>query len=197
MPRPKLKSDDEVLDAATAVLKRLGPTAFTLADVAKAVGLSRATLIQRFTSRDVLLVRMMERAVAQVRDHLDRMPSAPGPEGAWTFLQALVREMGTGYEFSVNVLISWYETQVPELRALAAQRNRLVQEAIERRLPADAPAGAGALLHAVVAGAAMQWVADPEETLADAVLARVAVVLRLMFPRHEGFAPGDRRVTGG
>ena len=26
MPRPKLKSDDEVLEAATAVLKRCGPT---------------------------------------------------------------------------------------------------------------------------------------------------------------------------
>ncbi|KDM00917.1 hypothetical protein AE14_05416 [Klebsiella pneumoniae UCI 55] len=29
MPRPKLKSDDEVLEAATVVLKRCGPIEFT------------------------------------------------------------------------------------------------------------------------------------------------------------------------
>lgn len=33
MPRPKLKSDDEVLEAATAVLKRCGPINFTLSEV--------------------------------------------------------------------------------------------------------------------------------------------------------------------
>lgn len=42
MPRPKLKSDDEVLEAATVVLKRCGPIEFTLSGVAKEVGLSRA-----------------------------------------------------------------------------------------------------------------------------------------------------------
>jgi TetR/AcrR family macrolide resistance operon transcriptional repressor len=31
-------------------------------------------LIQRFTNRDTLLVRMMERGVAQVRRYLDAMP---------------------------------------------------------------------------------------------------------------------------
>ena len=35
MPRPKLKSDDEVLEAATVVLKRCGPIEFTLSGVAK------------------------------------------------------------------------------------------------------------------------------------------------------------------
>lgn len=57
MPRPKLKSDDEVLEAATAVLKRRGPIDFTLSDVAKEVGLSRAALIQRFTNRDTLALK--------------------------------------------------------------------------------------------------------------------------------------------
>lgn len=104
MPRPKLKSDDEVLGAASAVLKRCGPMSFTLNEVAKEVGLSRAALIQRFTNRDTLLVRMMERSVAQVQIHLDAMPAAPGPDGLWEFLQVLVRSMNTRYDFSVNFL---------------------------------------------------------------------------------------------
>ncbi len=121
MPRPKLKSDDEVLEAATVVLKRCGPIEFTLSGVAKEVGLSRAALIQRFTNRDTLLVRMMERGVEQVRHYLNAIPIGAGPQGLWEFLQVLVRSMNTRNDFSVNYLISWYELQVPELRTLAIQ----------------------------------------------------------------------------
>ncbi len=110
MPRPKLKSDDEVLEAATVVLKRCGPIEFTLSGVAKEVGLSRAALIQRFTNRDTLLMRMMERGVEQVRHYLNAIPIGAGPQGLWEFLQVLVRSMNTRNDFSVNYLIS-YELQ--------------------------------------------------------------------------------------
>ncbi|SSI83867.1 TetR family transcriptional regulator [Acinetobacter baumannii] len=133
MPRPKLKSDDEVLEAATVVLKRCGPIEFTLSGVAKEVGLSRAALIQRFTNRDTLLVRMMERGVEQVRHYLNAIPIGAGPQGLWEFLQVLVRSMNTRNDFSVNYLISWYELQVPELRTLAIQRNRWRDDAVGRR----------------------------------------------------------------
>lgn len=151
MPRPKLKSDDEVLEAATVVLKRCGPIEFTLSGVAKEVGLSRAALIQRFTNRDTLLVRMMERGVEQVRHYLNAIPIGAGPQGLWEFLQVLVRSMNTRNDFSVNYLISWYELQVPELRTLAIQRNRAVVEGIRKRLPPGAPAAAELLLHSVIA----------------------------------------------
>ncbi len=187
MPRPKLKSDDEVLAAATAVYKRMGPIDFTLSAVANEVGLSRAALIQRFTNRDTLLVRMMERGVEQVRVHLDAMPAEPGPQGLWDFLKALVRSMDTSRDFSMNFLISWYERQVPELRELAIQRSSLVVEGIRKRLPPGAFAGAERLLYSVIAGAAAQWATEQRGELADHVLAQVAATLRLMFPDHEGF----------
>ncbi|HGG2449900.1 macrolide-binding transcriptional repressor MphR(A) [Escherichia coli] len=187
MPRPKLKSDDEVLEAATVVLKRCGPIEFTLSGVAKEVGLSRAALIQRFTNRDTLLVRMMERGVEQVRHYLNAIPIGAGPQGLWEFLQVLVRSMNTRNDFSVNYLISWYELQVPELRTLAIQRNRAVVEGIRKRLPPGAPAAAELLLHSVIAGATMQWAVDPDGELADHVLTQIAAILCLMFPEHDDF----------
>lgn len=195
MPRPKLKSDDEVLEAATAILKRCGPINFTLSEVANEVGLSRAALIQRFTNRDTLLVRMMERSVGQVRVHLDAMPAGAGPEGLWGFLQVLVRSMNTRYDFSVNFLISWYELQVPELRKLSIERSRAVVDGIRKRLPPGTPAGAELLLHSIIAGATTQWATDPHGELADHVLAQIAAALRLMFPGHQGFrgSPASRR----
>ncbi|WMN44854.1 macrolide-binding transcriptional repressor MphR(A) [Escherichia coli] len=185
MPRPKLKSDDEVLEAATVVLKRCGPIEFTLSGVAKEVGLSRAALIQRFTNRDTLLVRMMERGVEQVRHYLNAIPIGAGPQGLWEFLQVLVRSMNTRNDFSVNYLISWYELQVPELRTLAIQRNRAVVGSASD-CP-SAPAAAELLLHSVIAGATMQWAVDPDGELADHVLAQIAAILCLMFPEHDDF----------
>ena len=182
MARPKLKSDDEVLDAANAVLKRRGPLEFTLNDVGEEVGLSRAALIQRFTNKETLLHRMSERDVKRVREELAKLPATAGPQGVWQFLQVLVRGMGRGYDFSVNALITWYETQHPDLRRLAARRARYVRDAIRQRLPEDAPPNAAVLLHSVLIGASMQWVVAPRRKLADEVLAQVAAALRLLFP---------------
>ncbi|HBB2928592.1 TPA: TetR/AcrR family transcriptional regulator, partial [Escherichia coli] len=143
--------------------------------------------IQRFTNRDTLLVRMMERGVEQVRHYLNAIPIGAGPQGLWEFLQVLVRSMNTRNDFSVNYLISWYELQVPELRTLAIQRNRAVVEGIRKRLPPGAPAAAELLLHSVIAGATMQWAVDPDGELADHVLAQIAAILCLMFPEHDDF----------
>ncbi len=70
MPRPKTISDEAVLSAALKVMARRG-TAFTLSDVAKAVELSRATLIQRFGDRETFLRRMAEHEVEQTRAWLE------------------------------------------------------------------------------------------------------------------------------
>ncbi|GHL11314.1 macrolide 2'-phosphotransferase [Escherichia coli] len=185
MPRPKLKSDDEVLEAATVVLKRCGPIEFTLSGVAKEVGLSRAALIQRFTNRDTLLVRMMERGVEQVRHYLNAIPIGAGPQGLWEFLQVLVRSMNTRNDFSVNYLISGTSSGAGATHACDPAEPR-GGGGIRKRLP-RAPAAAELLLHSVIAGATMQWAVDPDGELADHVLAQIAAILCLMFPEHDDF----------
>lgn len=185
MPRPKLKSDDEVLEAATVVLKRCGPIEFTLSGVAKEVGLSRAALIQRFTNRDTLLVRMMERGVEQVRHYLNAIPIGAGPQGLWEFLQVLVRSMNTRNDFSVNYLISGTSSGAGATHACDPAEPR-GGGGIASDCP-GAPAAAELLLHSVIAGATMQWAVDPDGELADHVLAQIAAILCLMFPEHDDF----------
>lgn len=184
MPRPKLKSDDEVLEAATVVLKRCGPIEFTLSGVAKEVGLSRAALIQRFTNRDTLLVRMMERGVEQVRHYLNAIPIGAGPQGLWEFLQVLVRSMNTRNDFSVNYLISGTSSGCRSYARDPAEPRGGGGSASD--CP-GAPAAAELLLHSVIAGATMQWAVDPDGELADHVLAQIAAILCLMFPEHDDF----------
>lgn len=182
MPRPKLKSDTEVLDAAARVLKRRGPIAFTLNDVAQEVGLARATLIQRFLNRETLLQRLMARNLEQLQQALAAMPLQTGQVGLQAFLQNLIQGMAQDYSFSINVLIVWYEAQNPILREIAHQRNLLVQTAIQQRLPAQAPPETAKLLHAVIAGACMQWMLSQEGTVQDYVQNQVFCALAQFLP---------------
>lgn len=68
MPRPRTVADADILMALHAVVGRIGPTRMTLADVASEVGLSAATLVQRFGSKRGLLLAFA-RAGAETADY--------------------------------------------------------------------------------------------------------------------------------
>lgn len=185
MPRPRLHSDEVILDATRAVLKRRGPSAFTLNDVAIEVGISRAALIQRFQNRDTLLQYALERAVDVTRQFLEEQPVEVGPQALWRFLQKLCEVFGPGDSYEVHVLIAWYEARDPALRALAQERNSLVEAAICARLPQDlrpAPPMVASLLQAIIGGATMQWITHREDRLDAYILERLRQLLLLLFP---------------
>lgn len=66
MARPIETDDDALLDAAGRVLMKEGPTAFTLAKAANVAGVSAATLIKRFGSKERLFLRLSQRWVASL-----------------------------------------------------------------------------------------------------------------------------------
>lgn len=63
MARPIETRDDELLDAAGRVLMARGPSDFTLARAAAEAGVSAATLVKRFGSKDALFLRLSGRWV--------------------------------------------------------------------------------------------------------------------------------------
>jgi TetR/AcrR family transcriptional regulator, macrolide resistance operon repressor len=174
MPRPKTISDHVVLAAALEAMAQKG-TAFTLADVGRAVGLSRATLIQRFGDRDRFLLRMAEHDVAETQKWLAGQPVETGEQAFWTFMEDIITGMGSGDSFAARIVIAALEARDPGLRSLAASRYGLVQDAIAERLPKGCDAvETAAHLHSVIAGATMQWIASSRcETLSTFVLRRV------------------------
>jgi len=66
MPRPRTATDAEILEGAARAIARLGPGRLTLADVAREVGLSPATLLQRFGSKRGLLLALAGNAAGTV-----------------------------------------------------------------------------------------------------------------------------------
>lgn len=184
MPRPKLHSDDTVLDAALSVLLAKGPSAFTLSDVADAVGLSRAALIQRFRDKANLHLKVMERLTQQTRDHFASADPAPGLGPLWDMLQDLIAGMGDGPGTEGYLLLMWADAQDDALRALAAERHALVLRAIQTRLPdhPHPPAPTALLLQAVIQGACMQWLIQPQGTLAGFMLDQTRSLLKVLYP---------------
>ncbi|MGI9157431.1 MAG: TetR/AcrR family transcriptional regulator [Marmoricola sp.] len=72
MARPIETGDDALLDAADRVLVTEGPAGFTLAKAADAAGVSAATLIKRFGSKERLFLRLSQRWVASLDPLLDK-----------------------------------------------------------------------------------------------------------------------------
>lgn len=71
MARPIETADDELLDAAEAALFSGGPAAFTLAKAAAVAGVSAATFVKRFGSKERVFVRLSERWVASMDAELE------------------------------------------------------------------------------------------------------------------------------
>jgi AcrR family transcriptional regulator len=65
-PRTRTIPDTDILAATARVIGRIGPKDFTLADVGTEVGLSPATLLQRFGSKRGLLLALVSSSVDQV-----------------------------------------------------------------------------------------------------------------------------------
>src|SRR6516225_8589088 len=77
MGRPFAASDDQILRAASKVISRRGPDAFSLAEVASEVGLSRAAIILRFKSTHALKVTLLTRQVERFAANLATLPNSP------------------------------------------------------------------------------------------------------------------------
>jgi len=68
--RPIETDDEELLAAADHVLLTEGPSAFTLAKAAKIAGVSAATFIKRFGSKERMFVRLSDRWVQSLDQEL-------------------------------------------------------------------------------------------------------------------------------
>jgi AcrR family transcriptional regulator len=159
MPRPKLVSDSDVLEATRRVMLRQG-AGFTLSDVAGEVGLSRAALIQRFDNKAGLAARLATHQFAALQQLVAEHPVPnKGPRQVLPFLDRTLES------FDLSVLLSDRDAAT------------LLREAIVARLdePSRQRAGDVAdLLMTLLAGAAAEG--DRQH-----VAARLRLGLKLIY----------------
>ncbi len=190
MPRPKLHSDVEILQKAKVVLLREGPVDFTLSDVAKAVGMSRAALIQRFQDKATIHRRIMEEMTEEVRAFFATSHAERDLQSLWVFLKDMIEGMDAEVGSEAYLLLFWGDIIDPHLRALALERNELVREAIEQRLPLRPhdPKRTSGMIQSVLQGGYMRWMVSREGDLSAFMRDEVRDILAVLYP-DELFQP--------
>jgi len=128
--------DSAILQAASKLVAQTGPCNFTLADVGQEVGLSAATLVQRFGSKRLLMLGMLEQMTSLVNGRfaakvaegetpleslyaaaLDRADPTHGPENVANGMAFLFMQIGD-----------------PDFHAIAAASARQAVEAYKTML---------------------------------------------------------------
>jgi AcrR family transcriptional regulator len=136
MARPFTASDDEILSAARKVLSSRGPDAFSMAEVANEVGLSRAAIILRFKSTHALKVASLQKMVQQFEALMETLPATPGGDNLLrvaAFIGGHIRSR----ESSVRFFANFFGTNIPdrELLELEHRRGAALDQAIARVMP--------------------------------------------------------------
>jgi AcrR family transcriptional regulator len=97
MSRTKKMSDSEVLTIAFDIISREGFDSFTLAQVGKAVGLSPASLLNRFKNKNLLALLARNLKWDRNLGHVDseKFQSLVGLNGIFEFLRLIARSVNS------------------------------------------------------------------------------------------------------
>lgn len=191
MARPQIASQDMILDAANCVLDRDGMDSFTLAAVAREVGLTRAAIAFRFDNAHKLKLH----ALAARTQHFAQLMESQELERGGNGLLALARLIGKLARNPRNLLAYMAASQSnlldADLREIEQQRGTIVRTAIARAMPENLPDRAGAIemFSAHLTGSLIAWSAQDEPDGEQFLAQRTMVWLRMTdIPFDEGAA---------
>ena len=124
-PRPRTIDDGAILQATAMVISRLGPSTFTLADVAKEIGLSPATLLQRFGSKRGLMLALAQSGVEGIDACFSAVRAAhPRPLDALTAAATeMTRHVDTPEEMANHLAFLQIDLSDPEFYRLMLENS--------------------------------------------------------------------------
>ena len=175
MGRSKTVSDLAVLDALLSVVEKAGPDALTFAKAAAAAGLSAATLVQRFGTRDA----MIEAVLVHAWNRLDAITVAADaeapltPTGAISLLMQIMPGSELDHSVTDGMLLLREDLRNPVLRARGCAWGDYLARALGRRLTkqSDVAEELGWQMLSMWQGAVIWWAfkrdADPEEKIGN------------------------------
>jgi AcrR family transcriptional regulator len=187
-PRTRTASDDDIIDAAIRAIGHTGPARLTLAAVAAEVGLSPATLLQRFGSKRGLLLAVARRASRDNAAAFDAARAAnPSPLGALIdVVLASTRWFESPETLANHLAFLQMDLTDPEFLELAATASTAFRDGIRALLddavqaeevaPCDTTRLAGAI-DATHGGSTLAWAIHRTGSLADWVRRDVETLL--------------------
>jgi AcrR family transcriptional regulator len=188
-PRPRLKPDSDVLAGVARVIERLGPSRFTLSDVAKEVGLAPATLVQRFGSKRRMLLAVARQGASGVSEEFARLRAASrSPLQAIEAVARCMAGMAKTPEALANHLAfleidladrDFHRLALAHSRQFQAELCALIDEAVRagelRRCPTSRLAGA---VQCMISGSLFAWAIHREGKAEASILSNLDTLLR-------------------
>lgn len=178
MARPRTITDERVMAALAEVVGRLGPARLTLADVARAAGVSTGMLVRRYGSKRDLLLAFSSRAEGLAASMRERYEKAPDPlEGLLRAITETNRD-STPEEFANHLAFLHLELADPEFREPLAAHAAGVRAELEHYLTEAVGAGLldvpdipalAAAVDAIRNGTQLTWAMHRRGTLAGAL----------------------------
>lgn len=164
MARPISASDEDILRAASAVMARRGPDGFSVAEVAREVGLSRAAITFRFKGVEDLRARVLDQFTASFEDILTTLRAEPGAPGLLEIAELVGRLAGGQQKFSAFLLDYSANMQDAARRRMEERRGEALRAAVAQVMPPLAiprEAAVNAFM-AHVTGSLMAWHSDDQ-----------------------------------
>lgn len=182
-PRPRRLPDSAILDAAAKVVNRTGPERFTLADVGGEVGLSAATLVQRFGSKRALLLAMLEQTVSLIDENFEAaFAKSESPiEGLYAAALGRTSQYDGPESLANRFAFVLLEMNDPEFHALAVESARKAVKAYKTMLD-----------NAIDVGELSNSVSDTQ-ALAESIHAMTMGSLMMWAITRQGTRPPTRR----
>lgn len=177
MGRIKTVSDEAVLDSLLTAMETTGPVGLTFSKASATAGLSSATLVQRFGTRDAMIEAVLMRAWDRLDDRTiaaDKTASLT-PAGAIALLLRLMPGSAAEHNVTEGLLLLREDLVNPVLRARGCAWGDYLANALGRRLSPDAEAAerTGWQMLAMWQGAMIWWAfkrdTGPEDAIKSAL----------------------------
>ncbi len=205
-PRPRTVPDEKVIEAVAKVIGRLGPGKLTLADVGKEIGLSAATLVQRYGSKRGLLLAVATSAVESVDACFDMVRAAHRSPLAAVVAAAtdITRYLDTPEEVANHLAFLQMDLSDPDFNRLMVINSTKMLEGYTRLLREAVDAGElvdcdtrrlARAITAVCGGSLISWAAFKQGTAVAWVRTDVDTVLEPYRSRTRRSSRGPRAST--
>jgi AcrR family transcriptional regulator len=167
-PRPRTVTDDEILAATGRAMSRVPPTRFTLAEVAREVGLAPATLVQRFGSKRGLLLALSAQSAGSMDACFDmvRKAHASPLEALLAAATEMARFSATPEELANSIAYLHIDLSDAEFHRYILESSRAMQRGYRALLDDAVAAGelkdcdterVARVVEAVAAGSLIGW----------------------------------------
>ena len=177
MPRPRTVSNEAILDAVLELAHRIGPANLTLAAAAAEVGLSAATLVQRFGTKRDLLLAADKRGIDRWVRALDATSAASPLTRIMEGLVLAIEPDTTPEQMANSVAMLQLDLAEPDFHAETLRGAQAIRARITTELEAALTAGElrqdtdvtalAKLVETAYHGALIGWAIHREGTLTD------------------------------